>query len=325
MQKKFNHIDDLLADSYFIEWLCDPTEESDAYWSAQSEINPNLRTLIPFAKNTFNNITVEANEVSNTLVDTALNEMHRTGKVRIFNFKTAAFLKIAAVLLFFSLAAIYTLLPKNEFSTEYGKTMAVDLKDGSEVILNANSKLSLTNNKGKAIDRQVWVSGEAYFNVLSNPKSPFTVHTSRGDIIVLGTIFNVEDTPESFSIYLEEGRIKFVPKPEYQKQSIELDVKKRLIFSSSNERFELQDNNDPNITAWKEKKIVCQNMPLSELSKEIEAYYGVDVVLKQDALADRELDGILENKSLDELLLIVCEALDIKVISSKNSIEFSYY
>lgn len=322
MQKTYKNIDELLADSYFIEWLCDPTEESDNYWSDLASKDVQLKALIPLAKKSFLNISVETESIDPAIKKSVLQNIQRGRKIR--NFNPTTLLKIAAVFLCVCAVAVYLILPQNDFTTEFGSTMSIDLEDGTQVVLNANSHLRVDTKNLDKSSREVWMEGEAYFNVVSKPSNTFTVHTSRGDITVLGTRFNIEDTKETFSVYLEEGKVKFTPNQEYLAESIDLDVKKRLIFSESSNDFQVQDNKDPNIVAWKEHKIICEEMPLSELSKEIETYYGVDIAFKQKALADRKLTGTLENQSLEELLFIISEAMSLNIHSNEGSIEFSY-
>ena len=82
----------------------------------------------------------------------------------------------------------------SEISTKNGSKTNVILPDGSQVWLNAGSKLSYDKNYGNTI-REINLTGEAFFDVVHNVEKPFIIHTSKMDIKVLGTRFNVKSYP----------------------------------------------------------------------------------------------------------------------------------
>lgn len=324
MNRTFKNINDLLADEYFIEWVYDPSEKSNAFWSDISKTSIEHKELIEQAKILLLGLSIEEIQVPSQIsseIRAAIPTPEKDSKQSTIPLH---FLKMAAAALLIIAAVGYFFTPQSSYSTDFGKTQQFSLKDGTHVILNANSSLDLSNSGKANLEREVWLDGEAFFDVKSDAQHPFIVHTSYGDIVVSGTRFNVEDTQEQFSVYLEEGEIKFVPNEEYQAETIDIDVKKHLIFNESSNEFELETSNDPNITAWKDLKIVCQEMSLNELSSEIESFYGVNVLIKDNSLADRKFTGTLVNQSLEELLYIVSEAFDLNVKSNKSSIELSY-
>ncbi|HEX3935519.1 MAG TPA: FecR family protein, partial [Puia sp.] len=82
----------------------------------------------------------------------------------------------------------------SEVATRNGSRTSLYLPDGTHVWLNAGSRITYNKNFG-ASAREVDLSGEAFFDVAHNPASPFIIHTSRIDIKVLGTSFNVKSYP----------------------------------------------------------------------------------------------------------------------------------
>lgn len=83
---------------------------------------------------------------------------------------------------------------KSEVYTKNGSKTRIQLPDGSLVWLNAGSKLNYKYNFGKEL-REVELIGEAFFDVVKNPKKPFVIHTNTIDVKVLGTAFNVKSYP----------------------------------------------------------------------------------------------------------------------------------
>jgi transmembrane sensor len=86
-------------------------------------------------------------------------------------------------------------LAKNEIKTTNGSKTNLVLPDGTKVWLNAGSNMTYDKDYGVNI-REVNLTGEAYFDVIKNPKKPFIIHTGKIDIKVLGTAFNVRCYPD---------------------------------------------------------------------------------------------------------------------------------
>lgn len=84
---------------------------------------------------------------------------------------------------------------KNEFVTRPASRSQLTLPDGSKVWLNASSKLSYESGFGEE-NRNVWLEGEGFFEVFKNKALPFIIHTSRMNVKVTGTVFNVRAYPQ---------------------------------------------------------------------------------------------------------------------------------
>ncbi len=98
---------------------------------------------------------------------------------------------------------------ENVVSTRKGSKTNLELPDGTRVWLNAASKISYNENFGKS-SRELFLSGEAYFEVAKDKQKPFIVHTASMDIKVTGTVFNVKAYPSdgSSETSLFEGSVE---------------------------------------------------------------------------------------------------------------------
>ena len=107
------------------------------------------------------------------------------------------------------------------------------LPDGSTVWLNAGSRLTYDSLYGTTL-REVTLSGEAYFDVVKNPKKPFIIHTGKINIRVLGTVFNVKSYPEEQTIEtsLIKGSIE-VSFPSQPSKKIILKPNQKLIIDKT--------------------------------------------------------------------------------------------
>lgn len=86
-----------------------------------------------------------------------------------------------------------------------GKFEEVELPDGSIVLLNKNSEISYPS---KFEERNVQLTGEAFFEVTPNPTKPFKVISGENEITVLGTSFNVKSTSESMEVEVSTGEVE---------------------------------------------------------------------------------------------------------------------
>ena len=95
--------------------------------------------------------------------------------------------------------------------TDPGQTREVTLPDGTIVTLNEASSLKYNARYGKE-KREVWLDGEAFFDVKSNAECPFSIHSGILDVNVTGTSFNVCSYPDGHqtSVTVESGKIGMV-------------------------------------------------------------------------------------------------------------------
>ncbi len=141
------------------------------------------------------------------------------------------------------------------------------LPDSTMVFLNSGStlKYSVGEKKGK---REVFLEGEAWFDVAKDAQRPFFVHTSFYDVKVLGTQFNVKAYGKDNEVVttLEKGsvQINFSNKPKYQKTTY-LKVGEQIIYDQENNEIDIKHVNTHIYTSWKDNKLVFINMSLKEL------------------------------------------------------------
>jgi transmembrane sensor len=162
------------------------------------------------------------------------------------------------------------------------------LSDGTEVTLNSATKLkfpfSFTGDK-----REVYVEGEAYFYIAQNVHQPFIVHTSKADITVLGTEFNVNTyTTDVLKTALVKGSVNV----SHNNRVVHLKPGEELTWNKNEHTISALDER---ITlSWIQGVLYFHNTPLSEIAKMIERWYGVPVKIDDDKLAAELFTGNLE-------------------------------
>jgi hypothetical protein len=182
----------------------------------------------------------------------------------------------------------------------YGKKSTVTLSDGSKVWLNSGSKLtypnSFTSNK-----RDVYLEGEAIFDVTHDKKRPFTVKSNNHNITVLGTIFNVSNYPEENSIRttLKEGKIKVDYKENSFFNSTESSIilpGTQSVYSRSKNSFNIEKVNVEKYFSWREDVLIFKRDPLSRVMKKISRHYNLQVIITNKNLAEESFSGKLNIK-----------------------------
>jgi ferric-dicitrate binding protein FerR (iron transport regulator) len=188
-----------------------------------------------------------------------------------------------------------------EVRTEYGQVSQQHLPDGTEVIMNANSRLTYSSGWEDGTDREVWVNGEAFFHVTKTPlKSRFIVHTDQFDVIVTGTQFNVVNRNHEANVMLQEGSVIINTKDGKTLHMVPGDF---VEFKNTRQLEKIQVKDD-SLLAWREQKLVFNKTPLKDIATIINEQYGVPVKLAvgEECPYMQTVSGIMPNNNLDVLL-----------------------
>jgi len=179
-----------------------------------------------------------------------------------------------------------------------GTTYKIVLSDGTEVWLNADTRLRFPLKFPRA-SREVEVEGEAYFKVAGNARAPFIVHTPLTDVRVLGTSFNV-NTYEKGTVRtaLVEGKV-IASRPDGQHMDLSpghvAEYQVSGGFSSST--FEREDE-----LSWIDGVYYFHDMPIASLIRLASRCYGIHIIMDKDKFAGESLTGVLETGKLPEFL-----------------------
>ncbi|MBK8505628.1 MAG: FecR domain-containing protein [Saprospiraceae bacterium] len=235
---------------------------------------------------------------------------------------------IAASLLVLITLLTGLLLPRTSkaiVQTEYGEQQTLELADGSKVLLNANSQMIFQKTWSDQETREVWLEGEAFFDVQKKPTTGqgFKVKTDDITIEVLGTSFNVNNHGDKTSVYLEEGEIRLYF---LQLDSTILMQPGDLIrYHKISGRiiYEHQVHTDL-YTSWKNGVLIFRDSPLREVLEKIEETYGVEFELKDSVDYLREINFPLPIHELEKAISILQKTmgdLEIEKVGEKYIIK----
>src|SRR5699024_6704820 len=236
---------------------------------------------------------------------------NRFGRNRFILFAAAASLLVISLL-----GGLYLSYPENSSveendstlitkSTPFGEKKLLTLTDGSTVLLNSNSTLEFPETHTGSFE--LWLRGEAYFNIVHNPQGKersVTVHTADGEVRVLGTEFNVNTFKVGTEVVLKKGEVAVKVKDTVSDDFGSVQLMKpgqRSQFSANKEKVLIEPVNISLYTAWTENKLVFEHTSVFDIAKRLENIYGAEVVV-DSTVKDIKITGSVPNHNLSVLL-----------------------
>lgn len=211
------------------------------------------------------------------------------------------------------------------YQTSYGEIMKVTLKDGSKVILNANSQLSVPRFDLIQSSREVYLQGEASFDIVHTPeKSRFFVRTNRNmDIEVLGTEFNVYNRPSEFKVVLQRGIVQLNYTKGPQQQTLRMKPGEFATLDRHGKMRVRFTNLAQQYSDWKFHRFVFEDLTFREIGDRLEEVFGTTIVIKDQELASQIISGSFRATDAEELLDILKEAQDFSYRRNNNELIIS--
>lgn len=325
MTKHFSSFEDVIADEDFLTWYNSPSSQEAITWQQWLLLHPQYQPVVEEAIRYLDAIKLTDRSVSAEQTQAAHDRLMRSldSEAPVVQMKPRRsrwwLSAAAAVLLIITGAALWSNTSDKQvrLNTEYGQIARHQLPDGSEVMLNANSKLDMKKTWNESGDREVWLEGEAFFHVKkTTAKNRFIVHAEGMDIIVTGTQFNVVNREGESNVLLTEGSVTLKTK---DGQLIKMLPGDYVTINNSKPQKEIAP--EEKVLAWTQAKLVFENTPMAAAAKTISQHYGVKVTIDKEA-EEKRLSGILPNDNLN-VLLKALEGLNFQVTKKDKEIIIS--
>lgn len=326
---------DFIGDDKFIQWVNFPNEEMEAFWSEfiaehphkVPEIEEAVRFLKLFRDQSpglpperLHRLHQQINDridvpVSASTVYQIMSS--RSRKIRTYYYAAAAtivllsFVSWSVLNLRASDASVPSVTVEKESSAGQlqehvipkGKRSRITLADGTHVWVNADSRLEYPHNFMTAATRDVYLQGEAYFDVAPDSLHPFIVHVQDIEIKVLGTAFNVKGYKEEAKIEatLVHGRITIAGDSSYD--NVTLAANQRAVLLKEKNRMVVENNvQTDTYTSWRNGVLVFEDQPLREILPILERTFNVNILVDDGSSLDCRFTAKINNKSLNEVL-----------------------
>ncbi len=344
-------VEDFLGDNTFQHYCAGTDQRCTHYWEKYLQANPGQEETIKEARRLY--VILSGNKKPlNQQVDALKTGMNVPKVVSLV--KRYTWIKVAAAILLVSSLSFLVYLNQQpqsstlsyesvkQYTTLPGERKKVTLTDGTVILLNAKSSLSLDAGfNGR--NRQVHLVGEAFFDVAHNKKKPFIVHTADFDINVLGTSFNVKAYPgESSETVLIKGLIRMEGKGS-KRNSITLRPSQKVIFyrstvpalaekqiKSTNQHPEIAINqytllSDSSIAemAWTQNRLEIVDQDFTEVKSMLERWYNVEITFKDRELEKYRFTATFTKENIEQVLNALQQAEHFKYEIKGNKVTIS--
>lgn len=182
-----------------------------------------------------------------------------------------------------------------------GEKRTFRLSDGSSIRLNAESKISFPE-KFDAEKREVFLEGEAFFDIERDASRPFIVHSGQITTVVKGTSFNIKaySSDKDIKVSVATGLVEVINNK--GKEKVSLEPKERAVFNLKDKQLNkvLFDYDE---LAWKDGILHFKNAKLAEVFKVLERWYGVQFrITNQTVFTNNGYTGSFKNEALNTVL-----------------------
>lgn len=238
----------------------------------------------------FNAMILHSDELSKMTTPGALEKTSRKSKVRRLVYRYAA---AAAAVVIAGLSGVFVereinynkmTAQTNVLEVPAGQRMSVTLSDGTQVQLNGNSRIEYPVIFSRR-QRNVKLSGEAFFEVKHDERHPFIVETFASKVEVLGTRFNVyaDEASEYFSTALVDGKVKVTTNDETAEQVV-LAPDEMVKFV--NNHLVVTKVDAENLISWTEGYVNLADTDFASLMHRFENVYGVKIVIERETMPE---------------------------------------
>ncbi len=252
-----------------------------------------------------------------------LKKIKKTNNVISFQYKNWA---VAASVIFliglsvFFYQSAQSFTETKEYATRLGQRAKITLSDGTQIWLNAGSNLKYPN-EFKGDTREVYLTGEAFFDVAKDKKHPFIIHTNKMDTKVLGTSFNVQAYPDQTTqeVSVLTGRVNV--KSTVTEENVYVTPGQKVVFKSKSNKLQaFKDIPVNTISLWRKNIMVFEETPLPEVIATINRNYNVAIEIKNKNLNTLKINGYFKELSADQVVALVCN-----IVNAEYKLEAGVY
>ncbi|BFP39558.1 FecR family protein [Flavobacteriaceae bacterium GF1] len=209
----------------------------------------------------------------------------------------------------------------NTIMVPYGKRSFIKLSDNTKVWINSGSKLIFPAIFTSGI-REVYLEGEAIFEVAHNEEKPFQVRSSTQTIEVLGTIFNVSHYSEDdlMKTVLKSGSIRMTYRDD-KKNSFLMKPGTLSSFDKNSNEVSTKIVNPDHYFSWREGYLTLHSNRLDDITARLSRYYNRTIEIENEELASLTFSGRLDlSEDLGEVLETIKQTKDFQIIANNGTV-----
>jgi ferric-dicitrate binding protein FerR (iron transport regulator) len=345
MQHKYRTVEDLLKDESFINYCLRKNEQDVHYWEKYLAEHPGKKELIEEAVQEYRllitalaqtdleeRLSAFKKKLAGSYTDNAPVVELKPGSARRPLYRRFSSIAVAALAVIAIGVYIIANIPRTptaqnhtvQYTCKPGERKSFQFPDGTQVILNAGSEIYLNDQYAKNT-REVFLKGEAFFEVQHNAAVPFIVHTASMDVKALGTAFNVKS-------YNNEGRTETVLVRGLVEVTLKKDKNRKLLLHpdqkvmwtednahagvsrsatiSNPEQAIIKpvkknDNGDVKEIAWVQNNLAFEDESFDEIAYQLNRWYNVNIQFESSGIKQYHFTATFKKEKIEQVLDIL--------------------
>ncbi|WP_134090754.1 FecR family protein [Olivibacter sp. XZL3] len=207
---------------------------------------------------------------------------------------------------------------KTIYRADFAEKKTVMLPDGTKVLLNANTQIETHQHFLNQDKREIWITGEAFFDVAPDKKRPFIVYTSKGlEVRVLGTAFNLKAREAETHVVLNRGSVQVAIR-NTAKEAAMLVPGEMAMLNMEEKTLIKRPVDTLDYAAWQYDLLPFKNESLAKIAHVLKEIYGYDVVFGKTGLEKRHFTGSLPSNDIDKAIKTLSAALNCEITIHDN-------
>jgi ferric-dicitrate binding protein FerR (iron transport regulator) len=341
-------VEDFVWDDFFRQWTLSPTPETDALWDDWIDANPEMLEKVEQAKAIVLSLRLHEPEIDDSEINQLVKQtvgritLRPTGRrIPVFSIPWTQFAASVAFIVLLGWA-VYSVMIKKEGKPQLGQqdsiieqaetltekinttgqTMQLALSDGSKISLAPKGRIRYPE-RFDGERREVFLEGEAFFDIAKNPEHPFLVYANGLVTKVLGTSFRIKayGGSDEVTVEVKTGKVAVFAQSDphlkekvadKQLQGVVLKPNQKIIYARDEVKMVKTLVERPEMVVSKAEipEFEFEDTPASDVFNTIAKAYGIDILYDEALLKDCPLTARLDNQTLHDKLSIICKAVE---------------
>ncbi|ACT95908.1 FecR family protein [Dyadobacter fermentans] len=347
-------VEDFVWDDFFRQWTLSPTSETDALWDDWIDANPEMFEKVEQAKAIVLSLRLHEPEIGDAEISQVVKQtvgrvtgaeeetLRPSGRlVPAFSINWMQFAASVAFIMLLGWAVYSVMIKRNdrpqlvqqgnvieqtaqwtEKHNTTTQTIDIALNDGSRISLEPRGRIRYPE-KFDGPRREVFLEGEAFFDIAKDPAHPFLVYANGLVTKVLGTSFRIKayDGAREVTVEVKTGKVSVFAQSDpdlkeklddTQLQGVVLTPNQKIVYARNEVKMLKTLVEKPEMVVPKADvpQFSFEDTPASEVFNTIAKAYGIDILYDEALLKDCPLTAMLDNQTLHDKLDIICKAVE---------------
>ncbi|MFN3849702.1 MAG: FecR family protein [Spirosomataceae bacterium] len=334
--KKEFCLEDLLVNESFLNYYFRKNEADIWEWEEFQEENPELQHIIDEAIESLNRLSLKWNEEQIRQKFYQLKrKLDEEGETKVVAFRPFYQIAVGLAATIAILIGAWWMFVRQDVSPIYkelvtdktliekvnegNNPMLVMLSDGSSILLQKNSRLSYPK-QFSGDKREVYLDGEAFFEIAKNPQKPFMVYANEIVTKVIGTSFTIKAPhgEKDIKVIVRTGKVSVYRLNEIKEKATKTNLEgvvitqnQQIIFDKKQINFSKSLIDEPQILQQTQPfKFDFNDESAAEVFKTIQKAYGVTIVFDEELMKDCPITASLSDEPLYGKIELVCQAIE---------------